>query len=182
MLWLCVHARGSLDAEVLWKAGSSRWGMGHLAGSPCGPHPVGDCSSAPIGAPISRKYASCGASSLPSFPQGQCEADVRNNRKQTPLLLAVSQGHCAIAELLLGAGGAQVNAEDEDADTALHLALIKRSAIRPQDLDPAEAPVIAGVRGGTVALCPFGLYFLTRVCGMILSDSVRLFGVCDVPN
>ncbi|KAM7312463.1 E3 ubiquitin-protein ligase MIB2 isoform X1 [Ixodes scapularis] len=77
--------------------------------------------------------------------QGQCEADVRNNRKQTPLLLAVSQGHCAIAELLLGAGGAQVNAEDEDADTALHLALIKRSAIRPQDLDPAEAPVIAGI-------------------------------------
>lgn len=76
--------------------------------------------------------------------QGQCDADVRNNRKQTPLLLAVSQGHCAIAELLLGAG-AQVNAEDEDADTALHLALIKRSAIRPQDLDPAEAPVIAGI-------------------------------------
>lgn len=76
--------------------------------------------------------------------QGQCEPDVRNNRKQTPLLLAVSQGHCSIAELLLGAG-AQVNAEDEDADTALHLALLKRTSLRPHDLDPAESPRVAKI-------------------------------------
>uniref|UniRef100_A0A2R5LAE8 RING-type E3 ubiquitin transferase n=1 Tax=Ornithodoros turicata TaxID=34597 RepID=A0A2R5LAE8_9ACAR len=76
--------------------------------------------------------------------QGQCEPDVRNNRQQTPLLLAVSQGHCSIAELLVGSGS-QVNTEDEDGDTALHVALLKRSSVRTADLDPAEAPIISGI-------------------------------------
>lgn len=45
--------------------------------------------------------------------QGQCNVDPLNNRKQTPLLLAVSQGHAPLVELLLGCG-ADVTAADED--------------------------------------------------------------------
>lgn len=58
--------------------------------------------------------------------QGQCEIDIRNNRKQTPLLLAVSQGHCSLVELLVTMG-ADINAEDEDGDTGLHLSLMRYS-------------------------------------------------------
>lgn len=58
--------------------------------------------------------------------QGQCEIDIRNNRKQTPLLLAVSQGHCSLVELLVMMG-ADINAEDEDGDTGLHLSLMRFS-------------------------------------------------------
>ncbi len=56
--------------------------------------------------------------------QGQAEIDIRNNRKQTPLLLAVSQGYCGIVELLV-AKGAAISPEDEDGDTPLHTVLIK---------------------------------------------------------
>ena len=57
---------------------------------------------------------------------GQCEVDPKNNRRQSPLLLAVSQGHTKLIELLVG-HGADVNAEDEDGDTCLHLALMRQS-------------------------------------------------------
>ncbi|XP_042895609.1 E3 ubiquitin-protein ligase MIB2 [Parasteatoda tepidariorum] len=56
--------------------------------------------------------------------QGHCEIDVRNNRKQTPLLLAVSQCHCPLVELLVSSG-ADINVEDEDGDTGLHLAIMR---------------------------------------------------------
>ena len=33
--------------------------------------------------------------------QGNCDINIRNGRLQTPLILAVSQGHTAIVELLV---------------------------------------------------------------------------------
>jgi len=56
--------------------------------------------------------------------QGQAEIDIRNNRKQTPLLLAVSQGYCGLAELLVFKG-ANVSLEDEDGDSPLHIILTR---------------------------------------------------------
>lgn len=72
--------------------------------------------------------------------QGQCEVDIRNNRKQTPLLLAVSQGHCSLIELLVGFG-ANINAEDEDGDTGMHLALMKQKS----EVDIKDAQTISGI-------------------------------------
>lgn len=72
--------------------------------------------------------------------QGQCEIDIQNNRKQTPLLLAISQGHCALIELLVTMGS-NLNAEDEDGDTGLHLALM-RQRTGFADVNEMEAPTI----------------------------------------
>ncbi|XP_023209720.1 E3 ubiquitin-protein ligase MIB2-like [Centruroides sculpturatus] len=72
--------------------------------------------------------------------QGQSEVDIRNNRKQTPLLLAVSQGHCSLIELLVRFG-ANINAEDEDGDTGMHLALMKQKS----EVDIKEAQTISGI-------------------------------------
>ncbi|KAK9888621.1 hypothetical protein WA026_000850 [Henosepilachna vigintioctopunctata] len=57
---------------------------------------------------------------------GQADIDLRNNRNQSALLLAVSQGHCGVIELLIELK-ANINAKDEDGDTALHLVLIKKA-------------------------------------------------------
>ncbi|KAJ1522563.1 hypothetical protein ONE63_001749 [Megalurothrips usitatus] len=76
--------------------------------------------------------------------QGQAEVDLRNNRRQTPLILAVSQGHCSLVELCVSLR-ADVHAEDEDGDTALHLALMKRSSIAVSDVNELEAPTIYGI-------------------------------------
>ncbi|KAM6402544.1 E3 ubiquitin-protein ligase MIB2 isoform 3-T5 [Rhynochetos jubatus] len=54
--------------------------------------------------------------------EGRCDANLKNNRNQTPLHLAVIQGHVGMVELLVGEG-CDVNAEDEDGDTAMHIAL-----------------------------------------------------------
>lgn len=80
-----------------------------------------------------------------------------NNRKhcrqQTPLLLAVSQGHEAIVERLLKSG-AGVNVQDEDGDTPLHVALIKRSALRGTELvETSDAPGMAQILA-TLATSP----------------------------
>ncbi|XP_067011890.2 E3 ubiquitin-protein ligase MIB2 [Anabrus simplex] len=75
--------------------------------------------------------------------QGQAEVDLRNNRKQTPLLLAVSQGHCSVIELVVSMN-ADVHAEDEDGDTGLHLALMKRASINTE-IHELEAPTIYGI-------------------------------------
>lgn len=65
--------------------------------------------------------------SLYSFSfKGICDINIRNNRQQTPLLLAISQAHCHVAELLIMKGAA-LNAKDEDGDTALHLILMRIS-------------------------------------------------------
>ncbi|CAH1773486.1 unnamed protein product [Owenia fusiformis] len=57
---------------------------------------------------------------------GQADLEIRNNRRQTPLLLAVSQGHTALIEQLVSKG-ADVNVQDEDGDTCLHLALMRQT-------------------------------------------------------
>lgn len=75
--------------------------------------------------------------------QGQADVDLRNNKKQTPLLLAVSQGHFSVVELLVSKS-ADVNVVDEDGDTALHLALVKRAVIY-SEISDTEAPIIYGI-------------------------------------
>lgn len=58
-------------------------------------------------------------------PTGGCaRVDLRNNRRQTPLHLATSQGHLELVELLVKHGAA-ITAQDEDGDTALHIAITK---------------------------------------------------------
>uniref|UniRef100_UPI00398E4BB9 E3 ubiquitin-protein ligase MIB2 n=1 Tax=Pristiophorus japonicus TaxID=55135 RepID=UPI00398E4BB9 len=57
--------------------------------------------------------------------EGRCEINVRNNRNQTPLQLAVTQGHSDMLQLLV-TEGCDVNAEDEDGDTAMHVALCRQ--------------------------------------------------------
>ncbi|KAK3104710.1 hypothetical protein FSP39_008391 [Pinctada imbricata] len=67
--------------------------------------------------------------------QGHASLEIRNNRQQTPLLLAVSQGHIPIIELLVSRG-ADINVEDEDGDTALHLALMRQSVTTEREHTP----------------------------------------------
>ncbi|GAA6108319.1 E3 ubiquitin-protein ligase MIB2 isoform X3 [Tachysurus ichikawai] len=57
--------------------------------------------------------------------EGRCDVNIRNNRGQTPLQLAVTQGHMQVVELLV-IEGANVNAEDEEGDTAMHTALSRQ--------------------------------------------------------
>ncbi|XP_056896134.1 E3 ubiquitin-protein ligase MIB2 isoform X4 [Takifugu flavidus] len=57
--------------------------------------------------------------------EGRCDINIRNNRNQTPLQLAVTQGHTELVQLLV-AEGADVNMEDEDGDTAMHVALLRQ--------------------------------------------------------
>lgn len=56
------------------------------------------------------------------FFKGRCDVNLKNNRNQTPLHLAVIQGHVGMVQLLVSEGS-DVNAEDEDGDTAMHIAL-----------------------------------------------------------
>lgn len=76
--------------------------------------------------------------------QGLAEVDLRNNRRQTPLILAVCQGHCSLVELCVSLR-ADIHAEDGDGDTALHLALKKRSSIAVAEVNELEAPTIYGI-------------------------------------
>ncbi|KAL3281489.1 hypothetical protein HHI36_004694 [Cryptolaemus montrouzieri] len=62
---------------------------------------------------------------------GQADIDLRNNRNQSALLLAVSQGHCGVVEILVKLK-ANINAKDEDGDTALHLVLIKKAHLNAE--------------------------------------------------
>ncbi|XP_056096414.1 E3 ubiquitin-protein ligase MIB2 isoform X3 [Rhinichthys klamathensis goyatoka] len=57
--------------------------------------------------------------------EGRCDINIRNNRNQTALQLCVTQGHMALVALLV-TEGADVNAEDEDGDTAMHTALSRQ--------------------------------------------------------
>ncbi|CAG01751.1 unnamed protein product [Tetraodon nigroviridis] len=67
------------------------------------------------------------------FSQGRCDINIRNNRNQTPLQLAVTQGHTDLVQLLV-AEGADVNMEDEDGDTAMHVALLRPQLAQHQHL------------------------------------------------
>lgn len=62
------------------------------------------------------------AADPPLLPQGRCDVNLRNNRNQAPLHLAVTQGHLEMVQLLVSEG-ADVNSEDEDGDTAMHIIL-----------------------------------------------------------
>ncbi|XP_005986112.1 E3 ubiquitin-protein ligase MIB2 isoform X2 [Latimeria chalumnae] len=54
--------------------------------------------------------------------EGRCDISIRNSRSQVALHLAVTQGHTEMIQLLV-AEGSSINAEDEDGDTAMHIAL-----------------------------------------------------------
>jgi ankyrin repeat protein len=53
------------------------------------------------------------------------DIEILNNKKQTPLLLAVTQFNVPMIELFVE-NGANLNAFDEDGDTCLHLLLNER--------------------------------------------------------
>ncbi|KAM4651101.1 E3 ubiquitin-protein ligase MIB2 isoform 2-T2 [Discoglossus pictus] len=57
--------------------------------------------------------------------EGRCDVNLRNNRNQTPLHLAVTHGHINLVELLVREG-ANVNAEDEDGDTPMHIVFARQ--------------------------------------------------------
>ncbi|XP_018426724.1 PREDICTED: E3 ubiquitin-protein ligase MIB2 isoform X4 [Nanorana parkeri] len=63
--------------------------------------------------------------------EGRCDVNLRNNRNQTPVHLAVTHGHINLVQLLVTEGG-DVNAEDEDGDTPMHIVLVQ------QHLTPLE--------------------------------------------
>ena len=71
----------------------------------------------------------------PPAPQGHCDVNVRNRKLQSPLHLAVQQAHVGLVPLLVDAG-CSVNAEDEEGDTALHVAL-QRHQLLPLATDGA---------------------------------------------
>ncbi|XP_037629339.1 E3 ubiquitin-protein ligase MIB2 isoform X3 [Sebastes umbrosus] len=68
--------------------------------------------------------------------EGRCDINIRNNRNQTPLQLAVTQGHTDLVQMLV-TEGADVNMEDEDGDTAMHVALL-----RPQLANVMLSPAV----------------------------------------
>ncbi|XP_075406092.1 E3 ubiquitin-protein ligase MIB2 isoform X3 [Tenrec ecaudatus] len=67
--------------------------------------------------------------------EGRCDVNLRNRKLQSPLHLAVQQAHVGLVPLLVDAG-CSVNAEDEDGDTALHVAL-QRHQLLPLAADGA---------------------------------------------
>ncbi|XP_058160621.1 E3 ubiquitin-protein ligase MIB2 isoform X2 [Dasypus novemcinctus] len=67
--------------------------------------------------------------------EGHCDVNARTRRLQSALHLAVQQAHVGLVPLLVDAG-CSVNAEDEDGDTALHVAL-QRHQLLPLAADGA---------------------------------------------
>jgi E3 ubiquitin-protein ligase mind-bomb len=70
--------------------------------------------------------------------EGQADIDIRNDRRQTPFLLAVSQGHASAIEKLVDLK-CDVLAKDEDGDNAMHLTIIKKANL-VQEVPQQEAP------------------------------------------
>ncbi|XP_073765700.1 E3 ubiquitin-protein ligase MIB2 isoform X3 [Danio rerio] len=82
--------------------------------------------------------------------EGRCDINIRNNRNQTPLQLAVTQGHMALVALLV-MEGADVNAEDEDGDTAMHTSLSRQQLTTVISSAEGDGAVLYG------RLCSSGL-------------------------
>lgn len=72
--------------------------------------------------------------------EGLADINIRNDRRQTPFLLAVSQGHAAAVEKLVELG-CDILAKDEDGDNAMHLTIIKKANLI-QEVPQQEAPKI----------------------------------------
>lgn len=72
--------------------------------------------------------------------EGGADINIRNDRRQTPFLLAVSQGHAAAIEKLVELG-CDILAKDEDGDNAMHLTIIKKANL-VQEVPQHEAPKI----------------------------------------
>uniref|UniRef100_A0A8C3WQH3 RING-type E3 ubiquitin transferase n=1 Tax=Catagonus wagneri TaxID=51154 RepID=A0A8C3WQH3_9CETA len=68
--------------------------------------------------------------------EGRCDVNVRNRKLQSALHLAVQQAHVGLVPLLVDSG-CSVNAEDEEGDTALHVAL-QRHQLLPLAADGAR--------------------------------------------
>ncbi|XP_031519400.1 E3 ubiquitin-protein ligase MIB2 isoform X5 [Papio anubis] len=82
--------------------------------------------------------------------EGRCDVNVRNRKLQSPLHLAVQQAHVGLVPLLVDAG-CSVNAEDEEGDTALHVALQRHQLL----------PLVADGAGGD----PGPLQLMSRTWG-----------------
>ena len=93
--------------------------------------------------------------------QGACDINIRNNRKQTPLHLAVSQLHCPLVELLVSKG-ADVTAQDEEGENVLHVLVPKLPNIETHP--DREAPKILEVNLKFVSdVLSVSLHFTTIV-------------------
>lgn len=91
--------------------------------------------------------------------EGRCDVNVRNRKLQSPLHLAVQQAHVGLVPLLVDAG-CSVNTEDEDGDTALHVALQRHQLL----------PLVADGAGGD----PGPLQLLSRLQASGLPGSEEL--------
>ncbi|XP_026669972.1 E3 ubiquitin-protein ligase MIB2 isoform X2 [Ceratina calcarata] len=78
---------------------------------------------------------------------GNAKVDLRNNRRQTPLHLATSQGHWALVELLVH-HNADTASTDADGDTVLHIAIVKspnQSNVVPTPETCRDSPLIYAI-------------------------------------
>ena len=108
--------------------------------------------------------------------QGQADINLQNNRKQTSLLLAASQGRCSIVELLISMK-ADIHVVDEDKETALHLVLLKRGSINSEIVE-LESPKIYGIHAQIVDLVSehsiaiaIACYLVLEGCSLTLQNS-----------
>ncbi|XP_004639649.2 E3 ubiquitin-protein ligase MIB2 isoform X2 [Octodon degus] len=91
--------------------------------------------------------------------EGRCDVNTRNRKLQSPLHLAVQQGHVGLVPLLVDAG-CSVNTEDEEGDTALHVALQRHQLL----------PLVADRAGGD----PGPVQLLSRLQALGLPGSTEL--------